>query len=113
MGWTSERVEYAYARRCVSLSNFNEDLSEKAREVAKTLAMDFVRFANGVEPWEKYTKEKGTCRVYGPSEKCVVGVLEGDRWATGRRDTLWRLSEGGKVDLDSIRMAWDMFVAGR
>lgn len=107
-GLSTHMLDAAYL-----FQNFNEDLSEKAREVTKTFAMDFVRFANGVEPWEKYTKEKGTCRVYGPSEKCVVGVLEGDGWATGRRNTLWRLSEGGKVDLDPISVAWDMFVAGR
>jgi carboxylesterase type B len=107
-GWSTHLLDAAYL-----FQNFNENLSETAREVAKTLATDFVRFANGVEPWVEYTKEKGAYRVYGPSEKCVVGAAEGNRWRKGRRNMLWRLSASGKVDWDAVSVAWEMFVAGR
>ena len=35
-----------------------------------------------------------------------------DGWENGRRDILWRLSEEGKIDLDQLSVAWNMFIAG-
>ncbi|KAH7094972.1 carboxylesteras-like protein [Paraphoma chrysanthemicola] len=93
--------------------NFDEYLSNEAVKVAKTLALDFVRFVNGMEPWEKFSSESSTCRVYGPSEKTVAGIVDDNGWEQGRRDTLWRLSESGIVDMDAVSVAWDMFLAER
>ncbi|KAF2033312.1 alpha/beta-hydrolase [Setomelanomma holmii] len=93
--------------------NFNEHLSEGAQKVAEALGADFVRFANGIEPWVEYIKAEGEVRVYGPSEERVVGIVGENGWGQSRRDTLWRLEESGKVDLDALSVAWDMFVAGR
>lgn len=79
--------------------NFNEHLSPEAREVTYKLGRDFIAFANGKKPWEEFgtTGDKGEVRVYGPDN--------------GRRDVLFRLSEEGKVDLDALSMAWDLFLA--
>ncbi|KAH7085327.1 carboxylesteras-like protein [Paraphoma chrysanthemicola] len=93
--------------------NFHDYLSDDTVKVAKTLALDFIRFVNGVEPWEKYTSEKSTRRVYGPSETSMAGIVDDNGWRQGRRDILWRLSESGKVDMDAVSVAWDMFLAGQ
>jgi carboxylesterase type B len=93
--------------------NFNEHIPPKILEVAKSLAIDFVKFANGVTPWVEYTRAKEEVRVYGPSDTWAMGIEENNGWGKGRRDTLWKLSEEGKLDLDQLSVAWNMFVAGR
>jgi hypothetical protein len=93
--------------------NFNEHLSVKVQKVAKALALDFVKFAHGVKPWDGFDKETGRVRTYGPSGAGMVGVVENNGWGDGRRDVLWRLSEEGTIDLDQLSIAWDMFIAGK
>jgi len=93
--------------------NFNEQMPPRAQKVAEALAADFVKFANGVKPWAEYEKGAGQVRTYGPSDKSVTGIAGNNEWDNGRRDVLWKLSEEGKVDLDRLSAAWDMFIAGR
>jgi hypothetical protein len=93
--------------------NFNEHLPPKMQEVARGLAIDFVKFANGVAPWIEYTREKEEVRVYGPSDERALGIEENNGWSNGRRDMLWKLSDEGKLDLDELSVAWNMFVAGK
>jgi hypothetical protein len=93
--------------------NFNEHMSPETQEVAKGFAIDFLKFANGVAPWVEHRKGKDEVRVYGPSDKFVIGIEENNGWGNGRRDVLWKLSEEGKIDLDQMSMAWSMFVAGK
>ncbi|KAH5347573.1 hypothetical protein HBI33_223380 [Parastagonospora nodorum] len=90
--------------------HFNDELSPEALEVATTLAQDFVRFANGVEPWSEFDEKMGMVRTYGPGK---IGIIGNNGWESGRRDVLWKLSEEGKVDLDDLIGAWHMFIAGK
>jgi hypothetical protein len=93
--------------------NFNEHMSPEVQEVARDLAIDFVKFANGIKPWVAFDEGEGQARTYGPSDKQPSGIAKNNGWDNGRRDILWKLSEEGKVDLDSLSMAWDLFIAGR
>jgi hypothetical protein len=93
--------------------NFNEHMPPKMQDMAKGLAIDFVKFANGVAPWVEYSRGREEVRVYGPSDGRALSVEENNGWSNGRRDTLWKLSEEGKLDLDQLSVAWNMFVAGR
>jgi hypothetical protein len=89
---------------------FNEHLSLEAQGVATGLACDFVKFVNGVEPWEEFDEKPGMVRTY---ESDSIGVVENDGRESGRRYVLRRLSEQQKVDLDELIKAWHMFIAGR
>jgi hypothetical protein len=104
-GCSTHMLDAAYL-----FQHFNEHLPFRAQVVAKAIGVDFVKFANGLEPWMEYDDEKGQIRTYGPGK---VGVVEDKGWGDGRSDVLWKLSAEGKVDLDGLIGAWNMFVAGR
>jgi carboxylesterase type B len=91
--------------------NYSKHLSNDAHRVGRALALDFVKFANGVKPWDEYDKEVGQVRMYGPSITSVVDIVKNNGWTKGRRNTLWELSDKGTIDLDQLSIAWDMFVA--
>lgn len=93
--------------------NFNEHLSRESQEVGKRLGRDFISFANGVPPWGKFSREIGQTMVYGPSSESAADCVEKNGWEKGRRDTLFKLSEKGIVDLDQLSAAWDLFIAGK
>jgi carboxylesterase type B len=93
--------------------HFNECMTPKVQEVAKTLATNFIKFANDVEPWAEINEYEGNVRTYGPSEKSVVGLVAKNGWENGRRDVLWTISEKGRVELDELMGAWNMFIAGK
>jgi carboxylesterase type B len=93
--------------------NFNEHMSPEVQKVAIDLAIDFVKFANGVKPWAEFEKDEGQVRTYGLSNEQTSGIVQNNGWGNGRRDILWKLSEEGKIDLDSLSTAWDLFIAGR
>jgi hypothetical protein len=107
-GYSTHMLDAAFL-----FQNFNEHMSPDIQEVAKGLATDFLKFANGTTPWTGYMEGREQVRVYGPSGKAVIGVEENNGWSKGRRDLLWKLSEEGKIDLDQLSEAWHMFVAGR
>lgn len=90
--------------------NFNENLSPQARKVAQGLAADFIKFANGVKPWPEHSRPAEFARTYGPSHKYVIDVVG---WGKGRSKALWKLAEEGKVNLDDLSGAWDIFIAGK
>jgi carboxylesterase type B len=91
--------------------NFNEHLPAEAREVAQRFAMGFVRFANGEKPWPEFERDVGKVKVYGPSNEKVPNIVDSNVWGKERRYTLFKLSEDGKVNLDELSGAWDLFVA--
>jgi carboxylesterase type B len=93
--------------------NVSEQMPPEARRVAEVLAQDFVKFANGVKPWDCFEAGGGDVQTYGPSDKRVVGMIENNGLGHGRRDILSRLGEEGKVDLDQLSVAWDLFIAGK
>jgi hypothetical protein len=93
--------------------NFNEYLSIEAQKVARALAQDFVKFANGLKPWDEFDRGIERVQTYGPSSTNVVGIVENNGWGKGRRNMLWKLSDEGTIDLDQLSIAWDMFLAGK
>lgn len=93
--------------------NFNDHMAPEAKEVAKGLAVDFIKFAHGKSPWAEFDQDQARVRTYGPSDKSTIDVVENNGWGSGRRDVLWRLSEEGKIDMDQLSVAWTMFIAGR
>lgn len=107
-GWSTHMLDAAFL-----FQNFNEQMSPEARMVARALATDFVKFANGVKPWDCFEADVGKVRSYGPSDKSVAAVIEMNGFGSGRREVLWQLSEDGKVDLDQLSAAWDLFNAGK
>jgi carboxylesterase type B len=73
--------------------NFEDQMKgQEVKATGRKLAADFIGFANGI--W----KQEGETRVYGPKGE-------------GRSD-LGKLSMEGKVDLDELSRAWDLFVLG-
>jgi hypothetical protein len=107
-GYSTHMLDAAFL-----FQNFNEHMSSEMQEVARGLAIDFLKFANGATPWVEYMEGKEEVRVYGPSDKIAMGIENDNGWGKGRRDLLWKLSEEGKIDLDEMSVAWHMFVAGR
>jgi carboxylesterase type B len=93
--------------------HFNDYMKPKVQEVAKVLATDIIKFANGVRPWAEFEEGDGKVRTFGPSEKSVVGMVDKNGWGDGRRDVLWKMSEKGEADLDEVMGAWNMFIAGK
>lgn len=93
--------------------NYNDKLEEGDKQVATSLANDFLKFVNGVAPWQEYEKGTGATKSFGASDDAVVALLERNGWDDGRRDTLFRLQEEAKIDLDEVSAAWDLFVAGQ
>lgn len=85
------------------LQNFKEFLPANDAKVGEKLAQDFLTFAKGSPPRKsKRVAEKTglpAMVVYGPKYE--------------RRDVLLRLSADGRVDLDELSLAWDLFIAGR
>jgi hypothetical protein len=58
--------------------NFNEHMSPKVQEVAKGLATDFVKFANGKSPWVEYSRGKEEVQAMKGrlvSKKTMDGVM--------------------------------------
>lgn len=107
-GMSTHMLDAAYL-----FQNFNLKMSQEAQQVAKAIAVDFVKFAHGKSPWVVFDSTEGQVRTYGPSGKVTVDVVSDNGWDSGRRDILWKLSEEGKIDLDELSVAWNMFITGR
>jgi carboxylesterase type B len=93
--------------------NYNEKLSPESREVAISLATDFIKFANGSAPWKEYSKEKGAAKSFDSNCPTGLGLVESNGWNNGRRETLFKLKETGQVDIDELSVSWDKFLAGQ
>jgi carboxylesterase type B len=91
--------------------NYNGKMEEKEKDVATAMAKEFLAFANGTVPWERFDETARNVKVFGGVE--VDRVVGRDGRGNGRRDTLFRLAEEGKVSLDELSVAWDDFLAGR
>ncbi|CAG5147345.1 uncharacterized protein ALTATR162_LOCUS2023 [Alternaria atra] len=76
--------------------NFDENLSDEAKITARELGADFVAFAYGRagSGWER-----GETKVYGPE--------------TDGQHRLEILRREGKIDLDALSAAWDLFLSGK
>ncbi|KAF2641577.1 para-nitrobenzyl esterase [Massarina eburnea CBS 473.64] len=84
--------------------NFAEKMEERQREVGKEMAGAWIRFASGVEPWKSFE---------GADVVKTFGVGDANLREDGRRSTLFKLEEEGKVHLDKLSVAWDMFIASK
>jgi hypothetical protein len=110
-GYSTHMLDAAFL-----FQTFNENMSSEARMVAKGMAADFVKFANSVKPWAEYRKgseDAEKVRTYGPSDKKTLSMTINSGRGNGRRVVLLELSENGRVDLDQLSIAWDLFVAGK
>jgi carboxylesterase type B len=87
------------------LQNFSEKLGEREKHFGKHFAKGFVSFAHGLEPWKGFEGKDGEVKTFGTGN--TASGLE------GRRDVLFRLQKEGKVNLDSLSVAWDIFVGGK
>ncbi|KAL5404596.1 hypothetical protein PMIN03_009023 [Paraphaeosphaeria minitans] len=91
--------------------NYNEKMEEFGKDVARALAKSFVAFANGIEPWDQFDQVARNVKVFGGAE--VERTVGSNGWGDGRRNTLFRLAEEGKVNLDGLSVAWEEFLAGK
>ncbi|KAF1950331.1 para-nitrobenzyl esterase [Byssothecium circinans] len=87
--------------------NFSDMLDGRQRKVGRDMGEAFLRFVNGIKPW-KILKGQD---VYDGVK--AFGVGDAKLGASGRRDVLFKLEQEGKIELDALSMAWDMFVAGK
>lgn len=92
--------------------NFEESLLDEQRQVAYAFADDFIAFVNGKQPWQALGDDAEGVQVYGPSgdhkiSEYVNGLIGGE---TGRRDTIYRISE--TVPLDHLSAIWATFLPG-
>ncbi|KAJ4348577.1 uncharacterized protein N0V89_009955 [Didymosphaeria variabile] len=90
--------------------NYNERMDKGVKDIARAFARAVVAFANGMVPWREFDEDHGSVKIFGGGE--VDRMVGSNGWANGRRDTLFRLAEEGKVDLDGLSVAWDKFLAG-
>lgn len=93
--------------------NYNEKFSPESRDVAVSLATEFIKFANGTAPWQDYQKEQGVIKTFSSTNPGGSGFVEKNGWNDGRRAKLFELKENGKVNIDELSVAWDMFLAGQ
>ncbi|KAK0647497.1 Para-nitrobenzyl esterase [Lasiodiplodia hormozganensis] len=64
-GLAYHAIELLYVFR-----NLEEEMTEGQRELSRKMAADFVRFAYGEDPWERFGE--GKWMVYGPDDKRAV-----------------------------------------
>lgn len=93
--------------------NYKEKFSPKTQDVAVSLAKEFIKFANGMVPWQEYTNQQGSVRIFRSGTSSKDGTFRDNGWGRGRRNTLFEFKEQGKVDLDELSVAWDLFIAGQ
>ncbi|KAB2568565.1 Para-nitrobenzyl esterase [Lasiodiplodia theobromae] len=66
-GLAYHAIELLYVFR-----NLEEEMSEGQRELSRKMAADFVRFAYGEDPWERFNGEGKKWMVYGPDDGWAV-----------------------------------------
>jgi hypothetical protein len=107
-GCSTHMLDAAYL-----FQNFAHKMGSKEKELGVALAMDFIKFTNGVKPWDEYESVNCNVKAFGPSEATSSRAIQNNGWGHGRRDILFTLQEAGKVDLDALSGAWDLFIAGK
>jgi carboxylesterase type B len=85
--------------------NFSEFLGDAQNEVAEEFATDVLGFANGKEPWQKWTKARKVAKVIATDGK---GLKEDVPEQTGRRNFFVDLAD--EVGFDTLRGAFDRFM---
>lgn len=103
--------------------NYNDKLPPAQRAAAEGFALDLMRFVAGQDPWDAYTPEKGTAKVFGPSievtgrDEPAAGdvavskvVDDAESEATSRKTALLQL--GQEVGFDKLDEALGRFRMG-
>ncbi|OCT48318.1 putative carboxylesterase [Cladophialophora carrionii] len=84
--------------------NHNHNLSPAQRAAAEQLGLDWMKFVAGQKPWEAYTPEKKSAKVYGPSNgdgaAATSKVVDADSLETGRGKAI--LEIGDKIGFDKL-----------
>lgn len=107
-GFSTHMLDAAYL-----FQNFSQNMGNRERRIGIALATDFVKFTNGIKPWDEFSSARGNAKAFGPSGVTEPHIVEDNGWGNGRRDVLFKLYEAGKVDLDALSGAWDLFIAGK
>ncbi|KAL2399166.1 hypothetical protein ABEF95_000334 [Exophiala dermatitidis] len=92
--------------------NFNDKLPPAQRAAAEGFALDLMAFVAGKTPWDPYTPEARTAKVFGPSltEAVTRVVADAESVEPGRRKTILEL--GKQVGLDKLAQAFGRFNMG-
>jgi carboxylesterase type B len=82
--------------------NHNHNLSPAQRAAAERLGLDWMKFVAGQKPWEGYTPESRSAKVFGPSkgEDATSKVVDADSLETGRGKAILEIGE--KVGFDKL-----------
>lgn len=93
--------------------NYNENLDEKQKKVARAYAEDFINYVNGEDPWPAVHDGKPSARVYGPSSDGITTkyVEDGKPSEVGRNDRILKLGE--QFGFDNLLNAFQNFMEGR
>lgn len=87
------------------LQNFNDHLSDEQSGLAEEFAANVIAFANGQEPWQGWSKDQKTAKVF---EVGGVGVKEDVSEETGRRGIVLHLAD--EVGFDALKAAFVRFM---
>jgi hypothetical protein len=103
--------------------NYNDKLPPAQRAAAEGFALDLMRFVAGQDPWDAYTPEKRTAKVFGPSievtgrDEPAAGAVavskvvdDAESEATDRKTALLQL--GQEVGFDKLDEALGRFRMG-
>ena len=85
--------------------NFNEFLSGAQNQLAEEFATDVLSFANGKEPWQRWTKTRKVAKVVAIDGR---GMKEDVPEQTGRRKFFVELAN--EVGFDTLRGAFNRFM---
>lgn len=94
--------------------NHNHNLPPAQKAAAEQFGLDLVKFVAGQKPWEAYTPEKRSAKVFGPSQgadaKAIARVVDAESLETGRGKVI--LDIGEKVGFDKLNNVVGRFRMG-
>jgi carboxylesterase type B len=87
------------------LQNFNDHLDDEQVRLAEELAADVIAFANGQAPWQRWTNDQKTAKVF---EVGGTGEVEDVPEKTGRKSIVLDLAD--EVGFDALKGAFVRFM---
>jgi carboxylesterase type B len=94
--------------------NHNHNLSAAQRAGAEQFGVDLMKFVAGKKPWEGYTPEQRSAKVFGPSTgesaKAASKVVDAESLETGRGKLILEIGE--KVGYDKLNEVIGRFRLG-
>jgi carboxylesterase type B len=87
------------------LQNFNDHLDDAQTRLAEEFAADVIAFTNGQAPWQRWTNNQKTAKVFEVGSK---GEVEDVPEKTGRRSVVLDLAD--EVGFDALKGAFVRFM---